>query len=412
VLHYDRNKFDELARVMRLLFGFELYLDTIGLNYFLRIGDPGVPPYLVNSFDHAYDDAVAALPELQSQGDGIRAALGLLVALITNLHPLVLIDEPEAFLHPPQARIIGREIGNQAKDKGAQVILATHDKNILQGVIESNVQVTILHLTRSDDQAAASLLPQTKVAELWMDPALRYTNALEGLFHSAVIVGESERDAHFYHAAIDHVRSASEPEPPEYNLMFLGSNGKTNLARIAQSLRDLGVRAVSTPDLDILNDETVLRRLVEAHGGNWADLQEDYRRATAEFRNVSNAPTKADIRAKIVALIDTASDEELTEQLAKEITKAVKIPSTRWGDLKSGFVAAFHNDRGAATRLIEKLDALGIALVKVGVLENFVTTTTAPKGAEFLSVAFAEHAHTHPPAVEHAQRLLKAAGID
>jgi AAA domain, putative AbiEii toxin, Type IV TA system len=412
VLHLERRKFDKLARVMKLLFGFDLFLDTVSQNFNLRIGVPDVPPYTIDSFNPQYDNAVAALPELQSQGDGIRAALGLLAPLITSLHPLVLIDEPEVFLHPPQARIIGKEIGKQAKDKGSQVILATHDKNILQGVIESYAPVAILHLTRNGDDAGADLLPPNKVAELWKDPALRNTNALDGLFHSAVIVGESERDAHFYQAAIDYVRSPSGTALPEHNLMFLGSNGKTNMPRIARSLRDLGVKTVTTPDLDILNNETVIRQLIEAHGGNWADLQDDYRRATAEFRNVPNAPVKEDVRATIMALIDETQEEKLTEPLAKAITKAVKIPTTRWGYLKSGFVAAFKDDRGAATRLIEKLDALGIVVVKVGVLENFVTTQTAPKGAEFLSVAFAENAHTQQATVEHAQRLLNAAGID
>jgi hypothetical protein len=298
------------------------------------MGEPGVPAYLVDGDDLEYDKAVAALPELQAQGDGFRASLGLLIPLITNLHPLVLIDEPEAFLHPPQPRFIGKQIGGQAKDKGAQVILATRDKNILQGVIESDATITILHLTRTDDDAAANLLPPNKVAELWKDPALRYTNALDGLFHSAVVIAESERDAHFYQAAIDHVRSTSETPLPEHNLMFLGSNGKTNMARIVRSLRDLGVKTVTCPDLDILNNENVIRQLVEAHGGNWTDLSDDYRRATAEFRNVPNAPVKEDVRTAIMTLIDATPEEKLTEPLATAITKGVSpdwvVPTRAW----------------------------------------------------------------------------------
>ena len=89
----------------------------------------------------------------------------------------------------------------------------------------------------------------------------------------------------------------------------------------------------------------------------------------------------------------------------------MKIPATQWSDLKSGIVA-FRSDKAAATRLINKLDDLGIVLVRVGELENFVTTATAPKGPEFLSVAFEENAHTQHAAVDHAQRLLKAANIN
>lgn len=251
-----------------------------------------------------------------------------------------------------------------------------------------------------------------EIAELWKDPILRYSNALDGLFHAAVVIAEGERDAHFYNAAIDYVQSVATPERPADNLMFLGTSGKTNIARIATRLHKLGVRTVSCPDLDILDNETVLRPLVAAHRGNWDELADDYKRATAEFRNVPNAPAKADVRKAIIELIDETSDQTLTESLATAITKAVKIPSTRWSALKDGFVAALKNDRAAATRLLDKLDELGIVTVKVGVLENFVTTATAPKGPEFLPVSFAEKAHTQQPAVDHANRLLKAAGIN
>jgi hypothetical protein len=80
---------------------------------------------------------------------------------------------------------------------------------------------------------------------------------------------------------------------------------------------------------------------------------------------------------------------------------------------QDGFVAAFKNDndRAAATRLLDELDELGIVTVRLGVLENFVTTSTAPKGSEFLPLAFAEKAHTQQPAVDHANQLLRAAGI-
>ena len=40
---------------------------------------------------------------LQNQGDGIRSAVAILASLIVNEHSLFLIDEPETFLHPPQA---------------------------------------------------------------------------------------------------------------------------------------------------------------------------------------------------------------------------------------------------------------------------------------------------------------------
>ncbi|MDC9003759.1 ATP-dependent nuclease [Mycobacterium marinum] len=414
VLHTQREKLERLKRITKRLFGVELYLDTVSAEFTLRMGEPTAQPYFVDTYDPVYDASVAALPEIRSQGDGIRSALGLLVKLITNLHPLVLLDEPEAFLHPPQARIIGQEIGKQAKGEGAQVIVATHDKGILQGIVESEALVTILHLTREGDTALAKALEPEHVRELWKDPILRYSNALDGLFHSAVIVTEDERDAHFYNAAIDSLLSADAPDAPAHNIMFLGASGKTNLARIAGRLCKLGVQTVSCPDLDILNDMNVLRKLVEAHEGDWDNLNSDYTAATNEFKQSPPAPTVAEIRERLKKLLGESvlPNNIVTKDLADKLAEVVRLPRHRWKLLKDYGFEAFKQDKAAASRLLDALDRLGIVTLRIGILENFVKTKSPSKGASLLSDAFAENAHKSADAVSHAMRLLRAAGVE
>lgn len=411
VLHADADKFNALADVVQRMFGFSLFLDRTSNQFALRMGEPSVAPYTVDSYNREYDEAVAALPRIQEQGDGIRSAVGLLLPLFTLPHQLVLIDEPEAYLHPPQARIIGTEIGCQAKVNGKQIIVATHDRSVLQGVIESEALVTVLHLTRDGHSAFAKTLDPSAVAELWVDPALRYTNALEGLFHPAVIVAENERDAHFYNAAIDYVWSGHSFGRPAHNLMFLGSNGKTNMARIVDGLCALGVRAVSCPDLDVLNDEGVLRRLVEAHGGNWNELAADYNRATHQIRRPPAAPLASEVEERVNEVFAGATEAHLTPAMAEALRAATRLPKNSWAQLKKYGTEALRADIEATNRLLDKLDHLGIVVVRVGELENFVTTTNVGKGSEFLSVAFAHGAHTQERAAAQATRLLRAAGL-
>ena len=48
---------------------------------------------------------------LDSQGDGMRSfATVLLYVLVADNHSIQFLDEPEAFLHPPQARLVGELI--------------------------------------------------------------------------------------------------------------------------------------------------------------------------------------------------------------------------------------------------------------------------------------------------------------
>ncbi|RFZ63011.1 hypothetical protein DE4576_04950 [Mycobacterium marinum] len=411
VIRTDEKARRQVHEVAENIFGINLYLDVLASNLYYRIGDPGLPTPSVNEVTADYAHAVAELPMLNDQGDGIRSTLGLLIPLITDSMPLTLIDEPEAFLHPPQARIVGSEIGKAVQENQSQVILATHDKNILLGLIESGAPVTIIHLTRTDEGAEAKQLKVDDVKALWEDITLRYGDTLDGLFHSAVIITEGDRDSHFYAAAIDTVHTDSSPDSPAHNLMFVGSNGKQNLAKYVARLDALGVRTVTCPDLDILNDAKKLRALVEAHGGDWSQIESDYKKATAEFLGVPKPPTVESVATAIEAIFDQNVDEVLTEGLARRIADAVKLPATGWGWLKSYGTLAFKADKAAAARLLDALDVMGIVTVRVGVLENFLTTKSAPKGPGWLPIAFAENAHKAAAAREQARRLMTAAGV-
>lgn len=411
VLHVDREKLDELSDILKRLFDFDLFLERTGIQMSLRVGKPASPPYDVESFNEGYDLEVASLPYVKHQGDGIKSAVGLLLPLITDPYRLHLVDEPEAFLHPPQARIVGQEIGNQAKNNGLQIIVATHDRSILQGVMESGAPTFVVHLNRKGTTAIAATLDPSEVAALWDDPALRYTSALEGLFHQAVIVAENERDAHFYNAAIDCVLSARSPKSAAHNLMFLGSNGKSNMARIVAGLKRLGIRVVSCPDLDVLNDDGLFRRLVEAHGGSWGDIADDYKRATNLLRDTPDAPFASDVEQAITEVFKNSTETKLTRSMANDIRSAATVPRSNWHLLKQFGRDALRADIGATNRLLDKMDDLGIVAVQVGELENFVTTRNIAKGPEFLNTAFAEDVHKGPRAVDQAERILRASKI-
>jgi len=77
---------------------------------------------------------VQAVP-LESQGDGMRSfATVLLYVLVADTHSIQFLDEPEAFLHPPQARLLGELIARERKAK-SQLFIATHSTDILDGLI-------------------------------------------------------------------------------------------------------------------------------------------------------------------------------------------------------------------------------------------------------------------------------------
>ena len=48
---------------------------------------------------------------LKRQGDGMRSFASVVLHLLATVTPSILmLDEPEAFLHPPQARLLGTSL--------------------------------------------------------------------------------------------------------------------------------------------------------------------------------------------------------------------------------------------------------------------------------------------------------------
>jgi hypothetical protein len=60
---------------------------------------------------------LAKYPILDDQGDGFRSLVGIVVGFILSKHRIVLLDEPEAFLHPKQCKILGSWIANYSSTK-------------------------------------------------------------------------------------------------------------------------------------------------------------------------------------------------------------------------------------------------------------------------------------------------------
>lgn len=98
----------ELSDIVESVFGVPLTLDRVNAQALLRVGKPAVEAPPINRPTKAYSDAVSELQPLDAQGDGMRAFVGVVLLVLTTESSILLIDEPEAFLHPGQARALGR----------------------------------------------------------------------------------------------------------------------------------------------------------------------------------------------------------------------------------------------------------------------------------------------------------------
>jgi len=200
----------------------------------------GNTPPIVSGQDRlseAYQIELEKLDLLHEQGDGMRSFVGVLLNVFISYRSLLFIDEPEAFLHPPQARLLGKML---AKDlpSDRQLLLATHSSDFLKGLLESNTSnLKIVRVERQGNINKVSVLDNTDIKAIWNDSLLRHSNILDGLFHSQVIICESDSDCRFYSAIQDAIHEKANTLSPD--TLYLHCGGKHRLPIVIKALKKL-----------------------------------------------------------------------------------------------------------------------------------------------------------------------------
>ncbi|MHA7306445.1 ATP-dependent nuclease [Arthrobacter sp. TMN-49] len=272
---------DELSKIAYEAFEQPLTVDRANLDVRLRVGevtDIEVPP--LNRPTLEYANAVAALPALSEQGDGVQSFIGIVVAVLAGRSQMLLLDEPEAFLHPGQARALGRWLSVQAKLRDLQIVVATHSRDLVVGLLDGNgAGVHFVRIVRDrDDRNRFHELRPDEVNVTWADPVLRYSNVLQGLFHTRVAICEADGDCRFYGAVLDELANERGLRSQVDNLLLVPSGGKAGVAPLAMALRKLGVETHAFVDFDVLNNKATIKGIVEGVGGAWTNaLEVDFR---------------------------------------------------------------------------------------------------------------------------------------
>ena len=198
---------------------------------------------------------VQTRPPLHAQGDGVLGGYAGILAALATPWPVLLIDEPEAFLHPPQACALGRRLATISAGV-RQIIIATHSADVVRGLLDGPAGFTAIHrLTRDNSVNHVASLAASEIEDFWSDPLLRFSHTLDGLFHRAVFVCESDADCRFYEAVLASIVQAGEL--PATDWLFVHSGGKHRMPTVVKALKALGVPTFVIADIDVLRDASL-----------------------------------------------------------------------------------------------------------------------------------------------------------
>jgi hypothetical protein len=375
----------KIQEISRSAFGLPLTLNRLaGKRIYLHVGEVERKPIVIGEPEFfAYRDALTTLPLLEDQGDGMKSFIGLLLNMSVAHYPYVIVDEPEAFLHPPQATLLGRMMFD-ARREDSQLFLATHDVNILRGILEAGEEnVTVIRITREGDTNPVKVLDSTEIRSLWSDPLLRYSEVLSGIFHQAVILCESDSDCRFYHSILDTlVEDETIPRRPE--VLFTHCGGKHRMDSVARALNAVDVPVLVISDFDVLREEATIRGLVEAQQGDWSNFKRDWNILDSGLRTQRERKDVGAIKQRINELLEVAEKKSATEidnKTVQEINRALKQRS-RWDEAKDYGIKAIPQGEPseACQRLLKGLAKFNIFPVPVGEIERFIQSASGHGG--------------------------------
>ena len=337
----------------------------------------GQEPYRDADRDRVSEPYLAELnrlPQLDVEGDGIRSFVGALLAGLCGAHPVLLIDEPEAFLHPPQARRLAAALARTAVSQRRQVILVTHSADVLIGALEGAQRVSVCRLTRDTreetDVNDASVLPSAQLKELWSRPLLRSSAALNGLFHEGVVVCEGDADCRFYEAILRRMESQGRLDRSA-DLYFVHGGGKGQLVALARAYRGLNTRTAVVADLDLLRKKDDISSVTSALGADFAEIEGLYNSVASTLSDAPPVTSPKDFLSQVQAILSDAEKRNVppSGEERRQIQELLDNVAS-WSQAKRTGVTKLRGGASKdATELLNRLTAIGLFLVPVGELE-------------------------------------------
>lgn len=376
-IHYavfDPRCQETISQYFKEAFGYEItpnYLSKKKVSLLMgpvpQITETGSAPNIMNRLNETFQ----SYPKVDEQGDGMRSFSGIILHLILKNYGVYLMDEPESFLHPPQAMIMGKVIG-ELLGEDRQAFISTHSEDIIKGLMEKCPnRIKIIRITRKDNTNSFSILDNEQFEKIWGDPLLKHSNIMSSLFHKNVVLCESDSDCRLYSIVLDYIK---KQEGKYSETMFTYCGGKQRMKQVATALRSLSIDFRCIPDIDVLNDKQILKDLYESCGGTWDEYMEsNYKTLSSQLNGGKVTKTKQELVAQINTFLESKIDNDLTRNNIEDLCKEIKIV-TKWSQLKKGGVSVIPSGQAtvAFNAINEKLKTVHIHLVDVGELERFI----------------------------------------
>ncbi|UII75506.1 ATP-binding protein [Flagellimonas sp. HMM57] len=320
---------------------------------------------------------------LDEQGDGLKSFISTFLSLHVGQKPVLLLDEPEAFLHPPQALKLGEIIAEQANNK-KQIFIATHSVDLLRGILNIRQDIDLIRITRKDDINSISQLNPEEVKKIANDPLLSSTRVLEGLFYKGVVVTEADSDSIFY-------QRLSRQLFDNDDIHYTHSHNKQTVTKVSMPYFKLKVNHAVIVDFDILRVWDELKRLLEQKNADREiidKIRELRKGIVSEVESQSPKSILTNLKTEIKDLLDTIKlnvsidiIESTTVEVRRKLKK-IREENSPWSKYKNeGRRQLSVDNQTKFDEINSYCKAIGVFIVPVGELESWLVTKGLPKSS-------------------------------
>ena len=363
----------ELREIFRATFNQDIKFDYSSMTrYRFRVAP---------SFDDVPDDPREAHSlmrtrrKLDDQGDGIRSFVGVVLSMLLCRQRIMLLDEPEGFLHPAQARRLGSWIAKYSQKHSNQIIIATHSAHFLGGLLSESSGLDIFRFDRDGDKMDAQRVPKDAIDALAKSPLLSSQRVLESFFHSGVVVCEADADRSIYQTVAERMHD-------NHNVLFIHAQNKQTIAPVVSLLTAAKVPVRAIADIDLLNSKDDLHKLLTAFRQR-LPFDEIFNQQAILAKSVdsrSEAEILDSLKISILLFTQQMDKNEHVLSGARSALRRIEAEATKWSQIKEKGVAGFaESDQTTCNQLLSKLRELGVFLVSKGELENWIDLGTRKK---------------------------------
>lgn len=316
------------------------------------------------------------IPKIDSQGDGYRSFAGIVIGLLICKNRIILLDEPEAFLHPAQAYFLGKWIGTNSDKLGSQLLICTHSSNFLSGILTGTQDLNVIRLRREGNHTYYNTLSADASKQLIGNPILSSQRVIEGIFHKGVVICEADADRAVYQSV------ASICHKSNREILFIHAHNKQTLALVAGAMKRTGTPVAMIADIDILRPQKDLDDAYEVLAGHpmEKELKDSQNVLVSYIESRPESEVLQELKLKVDELEDQLNRGEHTLEGARTALKRIQRESTKWSEIKKEGIKALAVEQQKNTKqLIANLSKVGLFVVPVGELEGWIDLGTHKK---------------------------------